>query len=856
MLSPKLLESSYAKLVSKWICEYFKEFSTAPSKDIKSLYYSKKESVIDNEDADEIAVFLANLSKNWEQATVNNVEFEIKAAKKYLKLRALEVLKEDIEDAIATNDPLKGEQALSNFKRIEDFSGQGVSLLKDSQKVMDAFMSEDEILFKLPGALGEVVGNICRGDFLALLAPMKRGKCASGSTQVLLQSGELMPLSEVVARKEKHIMALNNQKKLVPVEVCEWWHNGIKPVYKITTRTGRETTITANHPLLAFDRGWKSIDDGLSIGDYIAAPRNIPVFGVQSIPEDHVKLIAYLLADGGLTASTPTYTKHDPEMMADIVHIAESLGDTVHYAQGHTIYISKGNHKAGPSNTSALLLHYGIPKGKSIDKNIPPIIFTLNRYLIKLFLQTLFSGDGSIHSGGVEYSTGNEVFIRQVQHLLLRFGIVSRITSSYINGVHYWKLVIRDSEYVLKYLHEIGFIGKKQKRADELHKKFAEQASRSYLDTIPYHFRKSLAIKMKAAPYDPCFDTILNVPGVSWNISRDYLERANIELDDPEVSELLNADILWDRIVSIKYMGKEETFDLSVPALHNFIADDICVHNTWYLWFIAEMGMVFGFKVVFFTLEMTERQIVRRAWRSILGKPKETKTVSIPRFVKDEDSEEEKYSIQTRQKEITGVDPSKIEMQQKQLHRRFRKGAIRIIQIPKSSTVETLKATLDNLNYYENFVPDMLVLDYADLLSPSAKLKSNEYRHVLNDIWSSLRDMAIEKNIAMISASQTEKSTFIKDIGAENAAEDIRKIAHVTCALALNQTKDEAKQGIMRIAQVVAREDAQCFEQAVVLQNLDCGKAYLDSRLRSQVLLKKDIEEENGTDSYKRKPRD
>ncbi len=39
-------------------------------------------------------------------------------------------------------------------------------------------------------------------------------------------------------------------------------------------------------------------------------------------------------------------------------------------------------------------------------------------------------------------------------------------------------------------------------------------------------------------------------------------------------------DIYWDRIVSIEYAGEAETYDLTVPDTHNFVANDILVHNS------------------------------------------------------------------------------------------------------------------------------------------------------------------------------------------------------------------------------------------------------------------------------------
>jgi DNA polymerase-3 subunit alpha len=44
-------------------------------------------------------------------------------------------------------------------------------------------------------------------------------------------------------------------------------------------------------------------------------------------------------------------------------------------------------------------------------------------------------------------------------------------------------------------------------------------------------------------------------------------------------SDISESEVVWDEIKSIKYIGKEEVFDLSIANTHNFIANDFIVHN-------------------------------------------------------------------------------------------------------------------------------------------------------------------------------------------------------------------------------------------------------------------------------------
>jgi DNA polymerase-3 subunit alpha len=51
-------------------------------------------------------------------------------------------------------------------------------------------------------------------------------------------------------------------------------------------------------------------------------------------------------------------------------------------------------------------------------------------------------------------------------------------------------------------------------------------------------------------------------------------------LQSPELSRLSYSDILWDEIISIEHAGQEMTYDLTVDGTHNFVANDIIVHNS------------------------------------------------------------------------------------------------------------------------------------------------------------------------------------------------------------------------------------------------------------------------------------
>jgi replicative DNA helicase len=64
------------------------------------------------------------------------------------------------------------------------------------------------------------------------------------------------------------------------------------------------------------------------------------------------------------------------------------------------------------------------------------------------------------------------------------------------------------------------------------------------------------------------------------NLSRDRARRVATAAGCERVLRLAESDVYWDQVVAIEPDGVEEVFDLTVPGPHNFVADDVIVHNS------------------------------------------------------------------------------------------------------------------------------------------------------------------------------------------------------------------------------------------------------------------------------------
>ena len=127
------------------------------------------------------------------------------------------------------------------------------------------------------------------------------------------------------------------------------------------------------------------------------------------------------------------------------------------------------------------------------------------------------------------------------------------------------------------------------------------------------------------------------------------------------------------------------------------------------------------------------------------------------------------------------------------------------------------------------FVPDIIILDYADLMEDFTK----EFRHKQNAVWKGLRGITQEYNALLVTATQADALSYETNIlKLKNFSEDKRKYAHVTAMYGLNQDPKgrEKKIGILRINKLVLREDDFTVEDQVhVLQNIKRGMPFVSS---------------------------
>lgn len=444
------------------------------------------------------------------------------------------------------------------------------------------------------------------------------GKCLSGDTLITLKDGRQIPV-KALSSVEGRAFSLDKNLKVRSAKWEQFFKRTVNELWHVTFRSGRKLSLTPEHPLLTI-RGWKPVDE-LGIGSRIAAPRIIDAFGSRSLPECDIKLLAYMLSEGHVKKHL-FFTNSDPDIVTDfkravsdfqselcVTRVGEIeykinskfekrrfLGcDFAHNEKGQ---FSKGGCVRFEKRRIRKFFEKHELYGKlSCEKFISEGIFRLPKYQLALFLNRLFSCDGSIYySNGweVSYSSMSEQLVRQVQHLILRYGVLSKVRSKSVklNGKVFtsYELVV-NSENVDRFIQSIGFFGKKAVKQMQALRENALIKRNPNIDTIPKEIwdiyrPKSWVAAGEALGY--CSPKAAR-SAIDYSPSRQKLLTIAITDQNTAIRKLAESDIFWDEIESIEpESGNFEVFDISVPKLHNFVANDIIVHNSYTLGVIAE----------------------------------------------------------------------------------------------------------------------------------------------------------------------------------------------------------------------------------------------------------------------------
>ena len=280
-----------------------------------------------------------------------------------------------------------------------------------------------------------------------------------------------------------HLNDLVIAKTGLPCAVTGVHDQGALPLLRIRTNSGREILPALTHPFMT-PRGWVEAQH-LTLGTMLALLKKPQFNAVRDHKDEEFSLMGYFLGDGSIGYTN----KHSEAIACSITNIDQNLIN--HFtacgqAMGFTVREAKFC-ETSPRARSFLfsdgsrewLREIGLAGCDSRTKRIPDFVFQSSESQIALLIGAFFDCDGYViartgrNSCDVAMTLAQREILEQLQHLLLRFSIATRIRHRPMQykGMPYsaWMLVVADMDSEVRFKEAIPLLSHKAKRLEEWH---------------------------------------------------------------------------------------------------------------------------------------------------------------------------------------------------------------------------------------------------------------------------------------------------------------------------------------------------------------------------------------------------
>ncbi|OYD89027.1 replicative DNA helicase [Nostoc sp. 'Peltigera membranacea cyanobiont' 213] len=439
-----------------------------------------------------------------------------------------------------------------------------------------------------------------------MLSDLRESGCLTGDTLVTLaDNGLQVPIRELAGKSGFAVWALNEATmQLEKAIFSNAFSTGIKPVFTLITRLGRKIRATVNHKFLTIN-GWKRLDE-LTPKEHLCLPRHLPSPGKQTMTYAEVALLGHLIGDGcTLPRHAIQYTTREIDLAQNVTFLArEVFGDSIvprisPERSWYQVYLSAAqNLTHRVRNPIAKWLDsLGVFGLRSYEKFVPQELFSQPQESIGCFLRHLWSTDGCIKLVAGKnlrpiayYATSSQRLAFDIQTLLLRLGINAtlRIVSQVGKGRNQYHVIITGKPDLQLFIIHVGAVGEYKLRSlQDIFQHLENSIHNPNRDVIPKDVWKievvpamqaigfTTRILQASIGVSHCGSTLYKL-----NLSRERCLKVGNVVQSSKLVTLAKSDVYWDEILSIEYGGEEEVFDLTVPGLHNFVANNIIVHNS------------------------------------------------------------------------------------------------------------------------------------------------------------------------------------------------------------------------------------------------------------------------------------
>lgn len=430
---------------------------------------------------------------------------------------------------------------------------------------------------------------------ICVLAPRDHGKCGRGDELLLSGNGERVRLDEWQGGEMLVWNKANCQYELRKVPASR--RNGVKPLVKIVTRTGRVLVVTKNHPLLTFIN-WQQAA-GLKVGDRIAVARSLPELGKNSLED--AWLLGLLVGGGSLTGSAVCVTMSDAGIKSAVDSVAAENGWEVKPTNDKITYRLSTKQGRRIGTVKDWSRKHRIMGKTAHRKCVPESVYKADNKSVGEFISGYFDADGTVNEyggGSLEFYSVRYDLLEGVQHLLTRLGVISVVSSKrgMCDGeVHLsWRLTVRGQD-ILTLAKWLQLRSDKQEALNAL---IVQQEQKGFtsgkcVDCFPEDvwglLNKSEDWHRKQGG---------SRPAMGGEPTRSKVARVAQQENNSELMRYVDAPIFWDEIVSVSLERPAMTWALAVPGMQTYLANEIINHNTFFfdfaypLWKVREPGSI------------------------------------------------------------------------------------------------------------------------------------------------------------------------------------------------------------------------------------------------------------------------
>ena len=387
--------------------------------------------------------------------------------------------------------------------------------------------------------------------------------------------------------------------------------SGLRDTKIIKTQEGYEIQSSLKHPLLIMDDNgmivWKNSED-IKVGDYLLINRNNNTWGnniklnfnmddflgklksqskskiikcnvPEILTEDLSLILGYLVGDGTITQNNFIVfsTKDDDILEKYKSFIENNIGLNVR-KKNDIDYTVNGQY------FREYLNQIGLHKVNAFNKEIPKCILEAPKNIVSSFIKGLFDTDGGISESYLEFCTASEKMSKQVQTVLLNFGIVStrslKFSKKYKTNSFVIKIYGKNIDIFLK---EIGF---SCQRKQDLLIKICNVKRNPNKDILPNqklivntYFND--AKKYNTYLYDKLYHILKGNNELTYEKLEFLLELNNANECEKyeEMKYLYDKNYFYSKVKSIDD-NMEYVYDLSLLDTHSFISNGFVSHNT------------------------------------------------------------------------------------------------------------------------------------------------------------------------------------------------------------------------------------------------------------------------------------